>query len=93
MRKQIETILTKKFNPQILQVIDNSAKHAGHSEIKNTTGATHFSVLIVADCFVDKTLVARHRLIYEALANELKTSVHALAIKAYTPQEFQERSL
>ena len=87
MHKRIEIILKKEFEPQILEVVDDSAKHAGHAEVRGATGATHFSVLIVADCFTGKTLVERHRMIYESLKEELKSSIHALAIKAYTPQE------
>ena len=86
MKAKIEKILTATFHPQVLEVTDDSAQHAGHNPDAKE-GGTHFSVLIVSEAFRGKFLVERHRMVYEALAPLLKKEVHALAIKAYTPEE------
>ena len=93
MHQEIESILSSRFHPQILKVTDDSAQHAGHAEVKGSSGGTHFSVMIVADCFRGKSLVQRHRLIYESLESQFKKSIHALAIQAYTPEAYQVRNL
>ena len=81
MKANIEKLLREKFQPQFLEVMDDSAKHAGHNpDAKN--GGTHFSISIVSQAFVGKSLVERHRMIYAALQEPLKDTVHALAIKA-----------
>ncbi len=81
MKAKIEKILQATFQPEFLEVIDDSAKHAGHNpDAKN--GGTHFSVSIVSKAFVGKALLERHRMIYAALEEPLKERVHALAIQA-----------
>ena len=90
---KLQIILTNKFHPTVLKIIDDSAKHAGHAGVQGSTGSTHFSVLIVSDIFSGKSLVERHRLIYETLKDEWKASLHALAIQAFTPEEYQVRNL
>jgi BolA family transcriptional regulator, general stress-responsive regulator len=50
---------------------------------------SHFSLIIVSEHFKDLNQVARHRLIYKTIGEEMKRSVHALTIKAFTPQEFK----
>ena len=82
MKANIEKILQDQFHPKALEVIDDSHKHAGHNpDARN--GGTHFSVNIVSEAFKGKTLVERHRMIYEALKGPLNQGVHALAIKAF----------
>ena len=76
--------LTRAFTPSELEVGDDSHKHVGH---KGAGGGGHFSVRIVADAFEGKTLVARHRLVYAALADELAGPVHALALRTLTRAE------
>ena len=80
---KIEQALQDSFHPVSLIVIDDSAKHAGHAGAKE---GGHFSVDIVSEAFAGKKALERHRMVYVALAS-LKTSIHALAIKARTPQE------
>ena len=77
--------------PLRLEVTDDSAAHAGHAgaaDHAERTGAidgTHFELTIVSNSFAGKTLVARHRMIYELLAELMQTRIHALKIDARTP--------
>lgn len=76
--------LTEAFQPQNLNIIDESHKHAGHAQ---AGGGGHFVIEIVSDAFRDKNLMQRHRLVYDALGEAMKTEIHALSIKASTPDE------
>ena len=76
--------LTEAFRPLNLEVIDESHLHEGHAGHR-PGGQSHFRVKIVSEAFADKTLIARHRLINEALKEELAGPIHALAIKADGP--------
>ena len=80
----IEKRLTEVFSPQSLNIVDESHKHVGHA---SAGGAGHFAVEIIADAFAGKTLIQRHRLIYDALDDAMNTEIHALSIKASTPAE------
>ena len=80
----IEKRLTEVFSPQSLNIVDESHKHAGHA---SAGGAGHFAVEIIADAFAGKTLIQRHRLVYDALDDAMNTEIHALRIKASTPAE------
>lgn len=81
VKLQIEEKLTQVFAPASLTVTDESHLHAGHSGWKEG-GETHFRVEITASKFSDMSRLARHRAINDCLADELATSVHALAIRA-----------
>ncbi|GMY24655.1 protein BOLA1, chloroplastic [Fagus crenata] len=71
-----------------LEIDDVSHQHAGHAAVRGTTeGETHFNVKIVSTKFDGQSLVKRHRLVYDALADELQSGLHALSIVAKTPQE------
>jgi len=78
--------LTAAFAPAALDVVDDSARHEGHSGSR-PGGETHFSVRIVSDAFEGLTRVERQRRVYAALAGELKTQVHALSLTTLTPAE------
>ena len=73
--------LTEALTPDSLEVIDESHLHEGHAGHR-PGGESHFRVKIVSAAFADKSLVDRHRLVNEALAEELSGQIHALAIKA-----------
>jgi len=75
----LETKLNAAFQPTKLEVIDESNQHHGHAGA-HPSGESHFRIRISSQAFVGKARVAQHRLINEALAVELKTRVHALAI-------------
>jgi len=73
------------LSPLRLEIEDDSAKHAGHA---SAGGGGHFRLTIVADAFAGKSLIQRHRMVYDALDELLKQNeIHALSIKAYTAQE------
>src|SRR5690606_17063624 len=78
--------LAAAFAPRALEVIDESARHAGHAGAR-PEGETHFRVTIVSDGFAGMSRVARHRAVNDALAEELAGPVHALAISAKAPGE------
>lgn len=77
--------LSGALSPNALEVIDESHLHEGHAGAR-PGGQSHFRVKIVAEAFVGKTLVQRHRMVNEVLAEELAGPIHALAIKASTPE-------
>ena len=81
----IKQKLNATLNPELIEIIDDSAAHAGHAGAKN--GGGHYNVTIVADIFNDKSLVQRHQLIYQALGDLMKNEIHALGINALTPSE------
>jgi BolA family transcriptional regulator, general stress-responsive regulator len=78
--------LTQALQPLRLEVINESDLHAGHRSSPGT-GESHFRVLIVSPLFSGKSRLARHRLVNDALAAELKGKIHALAIVAQAPGE------
>ena len=78
--------LTEAFRPQSMAVEDESHLHAGHAGHR-AGGETHYRVYIVSEGFRGKSRIERHRLVNAALADELKGSVHALAIHASAPGE------
>jgi BolA protein len=78
--------LTKAFAPESLRVLDESHQHEGHAGHR-PGGATHFRVYIVSDAFKGKSRIERHRMVNAALAGELASGVHALAIHASAPGE------
>jgi BolA protein len=82
--KMIRERLTTAFAPERLEIVDESHKHAGHAQ---AGGAGHYLVDIVSDAFADKTLMQRHRMVYEALSDAMNSEIHALSIKASTPAE------
>ena len=74
------------LTPIHLDVIDDSEKHRGHGGYREG-GETHFTVRIVSPAFAGLSRVARHRLVNELLAAELKERVHALALETRAPGE------
>ncbi len=81
----IEARLKAALSPSHLDIEDDGARHAGHA---GAASGGHFNVTIVTQAFAGKTRVARHRLVYDALADAMQNGIHALAIAAYTPEEF-----
>jgi BolA protein len=73
--------------PTMLEIRDDSAKHAGHAGA--ASGARHFSVTVVSERFLGLTLVARHRAILERVGDLIPYPVHALAINAFAPDEIR----
>lgn len=86
MRDRIEARLTSQFAPAALDVVDESALHAGHAGAR-AGGETHYRVALVSSEFAGLNRVKRHRLIYAALAAEIADGVHALSLDARAPGE------
>lgn len=78
--------LTAALKPTLLEIVDELHLHAGHAGAR-AEGETHFRVAIVSDAFAGKSRVARQRLVYQIVAEELRTRVHALALATRTPEE------
>ncbi|MBL8559149.1 MAG: BolA family transcriptional regulator [Hyphomonadaceae bacterium] len=83
-KERIRASLTARFSPDVLDVIDESAKHHGHAGAR-PEGETHFRVRITAAAFAGMTRVARHRAVTDALADEFAGGLHALSIDAQAP--------
>jgi len=85
---RIRLKLTERFAPVRLEIADESHRHAGHAGAR-AEGETHFAVTIVSAEFEGQGRVARQRLVYQTLADELATRVHALALTTLAPGEEQ----
>jgi BolA protein len=86
MQAAIREKLIEALEPIRLDVVNESHLHAGHHGSPGS-GESHFRVLVVSPKFAGLTRVARHRLVNETLAVELKGGIHALALKTYAPGE------
>ena len=90
MNKRVALInerLRAALAPDWLEIVDDSAAHAGHAGARE---GGHFTVGIVSTAFTGKTLIQRHRLVYKAVADLMHGEIHALSIvKARTPDEIQ----
>jgi BolA protein len=85
-RSRIEETLTLSLSPLHIEVLDESHMH------KVPAGAeSHFKVMVVSERFNNEALVARHRRVNNLLATELQSGLHALAIHAWTPEEWYAR--
>jgi BolA protein len=82
----IQQKLTSAFQPLRLEIEDDSDRHHGHAGA-NPEGESHFNVLIESAAFEGAPKVARQRMVYRALAQELAGPLHALSVKALAPGE------
>ena len=86
--------LTEALAPSQLVILDDSAKHAGHSGATRDDGSrgeTHFTIRIVSDQFAGLSRIDRQRRVYEILSQELSGRVHALSLTALTTAEAATR--
>ncbi len=81
IRKKLEADL----KPLRLEIEDDSHHHVGHAGAAK--GGGHFRVFIVCSVFSGRTLIARHRMVYEALSEQMREDIHALSIIARAPEE------
>ena len=79
--RTIEATLRQTLAPTWLEVIDESAEHAGHAGVGDSTQGTHFRVRIGGPAFSGLSRVAQHRLVYDALQKFTDAGLHALAIE------------
>lgn len=83
----VEALLRERLavlSPLRLEVIDDSALHAGHA---GTREGGHYRLLIVSREFAGKTTLQRHRLIHDTLGELMRSRIHALSIRSLTPDE------
>jgi BolA protein len=88
---RIRSRLDAALSPTRLELMDESARHAGHAGAR-PKGETHFRLTIVAETFAGKRLVDRQRMVYTALGDLMRTDIHALSITALTPAEAEQRN-
>ncbi|PJI97238.1 BolA protein [Acidovorax sp. 69] len=81
LAQQMHQALVEKLTPTQLEVLDESAAHAGHAGANGTGFGTHFRVRIASPFFTGRPRVAQHRLVYDALQEFIDQGVHALAIE------------
>lgn len=79
--------LQERLNPIFVEVLDESAAHAGHVGANDSGFGTHFRVRIQSDIFTGKSRVSRHRLVYDALQEYIDQGLHALAIEVIETPE------
>ncbi|WP_026431070.1 BolA family protein [Paracidovorax oryzae] len=77
----MERRLRETLVPSLLEVLDESAAHAGHAGSNGTGAGTHFRVRISSPLFTERSRVARHRLVYDALQEFIDQGAHAIAIE------------
>jgi BolA protein len=81
---RIRAALEHELAPSQVDIIDDSARHAGHAGARE---GGHFRVRIVSEAFRGKSAIERHRLVFAAVANLMGRDIHALNIEARTPEE------
>ena len=84
----LESVLRERLanlTPLRLELVDESAKHAGHEGAKS--GGRHYRLLIISTEFSGKSILRRHRLIYDTLGELMRSKIHALSIQAFAPEE------
>ncbi|MFD2206916.1 BolA family protein [Kiloniella antarctica] len=86
MMETIDDKLRAGLSPKNLVVVDDSHQHVGHAGHREG-GESHFSVIVVSEKFAGITRVNRQRMVHELLKDELVSTIHALQIKANTPDE------
>lgn len=82
--ERIEDTLRATFTDAEVTVVDDSHKHVGHPGARDGRG--HFSVTVITEAFAGRPVLERHRMVYDALSEMLKTDIHALSIDAQTPK-------
>lgn len=86
MQSQLEKKLSESLNPMHLEVINESYMHNVPEGSES-----HFKVVVVTEAFENQPRIARHRLVNEAVAEELKGGIHAFSVNAMTPEEWFEK--
>lgn len=81
----LRAALQAAFDPELLEVEDDSHRHAGHEGARDGRG--HFNVHVISAAFEGKLPLARHREVYNALGTLMETDIHALSIRAEAPSK------
>ncbi|MBD2189705.1 BolA family protein [Pseudanabaena mucicola] len=87
----IKMTLQAKIGATIVEIVDRSEQHKHHQGRMNApAGSGHYDAVIVAESFAGKTMMQQHRMVYAALADQMQTTIHALSLKTYTPEQWQQ---
>ena len=84
--ERIREKIKDALGAESVEVEDESHLHAGHAGARDGRG--HFRVVVVSAAFEGKNRLQRHRMVYEAVGDMMRTDIHALGVQAYTPEEF-----
>ena len=82
---RIRSRIQAALSPETVELVDESHLHAGHAGARDGRG--HFQVVVVSAVFEGKSRVQRHRMVFDAVGDLMSTDIHALGVKAYTPEE------
>jgi BolA protein len=83
---RLHAALTAAFTPVQLEIVDDSAQHAGHAGASGA-GETHYTITMVSPAFAGQSRVARSRAVHALLDEEFKAGLHALSLKLRSPTE------
>lgn len=83
--QRIRTRLSEALATDDIAVVDESHKHVGHAGAR--TGLGHFAVTVRSPAFAGRSMIERHRLVYEALGEMMQTDIHAVSIRALAPDD------
>ena len=86
LRTSIEQKLRTALTPTFIDVVDQSAGHAGHA---GASGGGHYQAILVSNAFEGLSQLQRQRRVYQVLAEEMRGSIHALAMTCLTPAEYE----
>ena len=81
---EIRTAIERELAPTSIEILDDSARHAGHAGARE---GGHFRVTLVSTAFTGRSQLERHRMVYAAVASLMGRGIHALNIVAHTPEE------
>jgi BolA protein len=84
-KDKIAEILRRTLAATVVEVEDESAQHSGHAGA--AAGGGHYRVTVISPLFEGKSLVVRHRMVYDALAAEMQQAIHALALTTLAPSQ------
>lgn len=93
MQIKIETQLQGIFSPCSIKIFDHSELHSNHYTRENSKEPSHLKIIIISSKFEGMAKIARHKLVYNALKDELNTSLHALTLLTLTPEEANQKNL
>jgi BolA protein len=82
---RIRSRIQAALSPEALDILDESHLHAGHEGARDGRG--HFQVVVISPDFEGKSRIQRHRMVFDALGDLMSTDIHAVGVKAYTPDE------
>ncbi len=88
---KLKNTLQEKIGATIVEVTDRSDLHKHHQGRMNApAGSGHYDAIVVAQSFAGKTVMQQHRMVYTALGDQMQTTIHALSLKTYAPEQWQQ---